>query len=289
MKIKKIFTNILAILMISTCCLCFTACEDIVRLEVKFDVYNYTTESMYDKELSTITIDLYRHLAPETVESVIKSVEKGEYNDTIVYKFTDSNTDQYMMGDLKWVDGEIKQILRPEIKGEFATNGVQGSNLKVEKGSVAIWRSYHSRDLGMATSSEARNTGRGTWYMPTEANALYEGTTCVFGKMDLESDSVKEMYTAFESVFADNVRYETYEVYYTGTYDESKAFDNYGLTFHCVKEEEFKEIEKDIEDLFTADNKEQQLAWFNHYTISVPVFLSDGAQSLRIASVKVVK
>ena len=287
MKLKKFIINVMAVVMVLVSSLCFTACEDVVELEVKFSAYNYSAETAYSESEMTMVVKLHRNLAPKTVDEIVKHVNNSAYDNAVVYKFTDINEKQYMMGDLKFNEnGEIEQILLPEIKGEFATNGVTGSNLNVTKGSIGLWRSYYACDGSMTVSSNARNTGRGTWFMPTEANSIYDGSVCVFGSVDLEDDVITGIYNAFAEIFSDEVRYNNYEIYYTGAYDETKADENYGLTFHCVSEEDF--VEAEIEDLFKADEKKQQLAWFNHYTISVPVMLADGSQSLKIQSVKVI-
>ena len=287
MKIRKIFVSILAVVMMMVSAFCFTACEDIVTIEVKFQAYDYENAKMYEDGEITLSIDLYRHLAPETVASVIKNVNDGLYNNALVYK-TETNSNQYMIGDLKYnEDGEIIQVNAPEIKGEFASNGVTGSNLKFEKGSVGIWRSYYACDSGVAVSSEARNTGRATWFLPTESTSIYQGHMCIFGKVDFSDDTAETVYDVFKAIFDESERYVEYQVYYTGTYDETKADENYGLTFNIALADNFKDVKDDIEDLFETDDEKQQLKIYDPYIIKVPVVTRDGAHSLKVASVTV--
>ncbi len=283
MKLKKIFINIVAVLMACLSVCFFTACEDIVTVEVKFGAYDYETET---NEEFTLSVNLYRHLAPETVDSIVKNINDGAYNNLLVYKFVSANTSQYMLGDLKYAeDGSIVQNVLPEIKGEFESNGVKGSNLKVEKGSIGIWRSYYACDTGMTVTSDARDTGRGTWFMPIEANSAYDGNVCVFGKVDLTAESTIEVFETLENAFKESDRYLNYEVYYTGSYDETKANENYGLTFNITPADTFSE--KNVKNLFVADGEKQELKWYNHYTISVPQLMQDNTHSLKVTSVTV--
>ncbi len=286
MKIKKIFINIIAVMMMLISAFTFTACEDIVTLEVKFQAYDYQNEKMYEDGEITLTIDLYRHLAPETVESVLSNVNKGFYNDAVVYKFKTANTNQYMIGDLKYTeDGNIIQTVAPEIKGEFESNGVVGSNLQYNKGSVGIWRSYYACDAGMSVSSEARNSGRATWVLPTQLSSMYQNDVCIFGKMDLTDETIQKVYDTFEAIFSESERYVEYQIYYTGTYDESKPNENYGLTFNITLADDFDADE--VEDLFKTDSNSQHLKIYDSHVIQVPVRLRDGMQSLKLASISV--
>lgn len=286
MKIKKLLINLLAVVMMCASALCFTACEELVTVEVKFEAYDYENSRMFEDEEVTLTVQLYRHLAKETVDSIVEHVNNGLYNNAVVYKFTDKNKTQFMMGDLRYDEqGNIVYVPAPEIKGEFASNGVVGSNLKVTKGSVGIWRTGYACETGLVVSSQSRNTGRATWFIPTEANSIYDGYVCVFGQIDLESDASENVYGAVEQIFAEEERFINYEIYFTGEYDQTKPNENYGLSFNIIEESQFDEDE--IEDLFVADANKQELTMYNHYTISVPVKLGNGNYALKVASVTV--
>ena len=62
MKIKKIFINILAVMMMFVSAFCFTACKDIVTLEVKFQAYDYQNAKMYEDGEITLTLKLMEGL-----------------------------------------------------------------------------------------------------------------------------------------------------------------------------------------------------------------------------------
>ena len=287
MKIKKIIISLLAIVMmvVSTCC--FTACKDIVKVEVKFQAYDYENAKMYEDGEISLTIELYRHVAKETVNSVIKNINDGLYNNALVYKTT-VNNNQYMIGDLKYDEnGNIIQVNAPEVKGEFPSNGVSGSNLKFEKGSIGLWRSYYACDSGVAVSSPARDTGRATLFLPTETTTIYQNHMCIFGKVDFDDDKAETVYEVLEAIFAESERYIEYMVYYTGEYDETKADENYGLTFNVALADDYDE--DSIENLFKTDSDKQQLKCYDAYKIQVPVVARNGLHSLKVASVTVKK
>lgn len=266
-RLSKIFINIVAVLMLVVATFSLTACEDIKVLNVTVSVYDTTSKSYEEK---TIKVDLYRHLAPKTVDAVIDAVKAGYYNDTMIYRFYDNYSNQYMIGDLKYVDGEIKQnVDMPKVKGEFEYNGVKGSNLTSSKGSIGIWRSWFAEDKDYKTSSTARDSGRAVWYMPDGDISGYNGYFSVFAQLNLEDKDTLELFTDLSSLFGSTDYYETYTVYYTGTenYTTDDNVKNNGLTYNIVKSTDF--VEADIEDLFKA--KGGQYVCYNHYTIKVPV------------------
>ena len=80
---SRLSAKLLVLVMIIAACFGLTACEDIKTLEVKVSVYR-TTESDYKEYV--LPVDLYRHLAPRTVDAVIAAAEEGYYNDTIIYR-----------------------------------------------------------------------------------------------------------------------------------------------------------------------------------------------------------
>ena len=82
-------------------------------------------------------------------------------------------------------------------------------------------------------------------------------------------------------IFSDEDNFEEYTIYYTGTYDAQAADNNHGLTFHCVPADEFDENE--TEDLFTADEKENQLVQYNAVNVDIPVNFSARIVSITVA------
>ena len=81
-RFKKIFINLLAVLMIGVACFGLMACEDIRTIEVTVSVYNADDSTMVEK---VIKVDMYRHLAPNTVDKITEYVNEGYYNDAMFH------------------------------------------------------------------------------------------------------------------------------------------------------------------------------------------------------------
>lgn len=270
--IYKIMVNIVAAVMVLAMVLGFAACEDIKTLKVKISA---------DGNEYTMTVDMYRHLAPKTVDKILGYVEDGYYNGAVFYKMSGYDS-QIMVGDLKAENGAIVQnTALDEIYGEFEYNGTKGSNLTSAKGSIGLWRSWYSSDDSYTTSSDARDSGRGTWYIPTADISGYNGNFCVFAQYDASETNNSAAFTTLTGVFADTEKYDEYYIYYTGEYNAEDAKNNYGLTFHCVPAEDYNEDE--IENLFEADEKQHQLVQYNAIKISLPVGFSAKILEITVA------
>ena len=290
-RFKKLMVNVVALLLIVTSCFGLSACkEDIRTLELSISVYNYETKEM---ETATLTVDLYGHLAPNTVNQIEKYAKNGYYNDTVFYNITtdgSSYSNQVMLGDLKQnADGDIVfNDIMPEIKGEFERGGTTGSNLTVKKGSIGLWRSWYDYDGSYNVSSTAMNSGRATWFIPTPSstNALasYNQWFCVFAQFDLSGDNLETLNLITDAIDENTV---DYIICYTGEYDVEKKDEGYGLTAHCVLAEDFDQnaFESENGEIFEAEG--EQLVCYNMSTVSIPTLEEDGAITAKITSVKV--
>ncbi len=296
-RFVKIFVNILAVAMLAGACLGLTGCgEDIRKLEVTVSVYDADEGDAVEKKL---TIDLYRHLAPETVDAVLEYINAGYYNDTFFYEISDYSS-QIMVGDLKFsADKEIEQVLfngaiPPAIEGEFERGGTTGSNLTNKEGSIGLWRTWTATDDATASNgfdtSTSVNTGRATWFMPTADLSSYDKWFCVFAQVDLEDEDNKETWELIKTALAFDTEtlYSTYTVYYTGEYDATEADANYGLTFNVYegdKEEFDEQVENGDIDAFEAEGGEYVA--YNAYEIKVPL-VNKGNSSKQAAGARIV-
>ncbi|MBO4251870.1 MAG: peptidylprolyl isomerase [Clostridia bacterium] len=284
---KKLFRtaiNVIAVMLMAVCALGLTACEDTRTIEITLRLYNNADSTFYSDSESTLTVELCRYLAPKTVDAVIEHIRNGYYDNAVFYQ-DKSESSVLFVGDLKFEGGELKQNLingklPSEIYGEFESNGTIGSNLSNQKGSVAIWRSYYEQDSGLATSSNARNSGRATLTMPTASKSAYDGYICVVGKYDADDETNKSVVSAISAIFSTTSYFSEYIIYYTGEYDAAKPDENYGLTFHAVKADDFD----DETEVFEAEGK--QLVCFNKKTVWIPNAV-DGECTAMIKSVKV--
>lgn len=277
-KFKKLLSLLIASALLIVSCFSMAGCaEDITQIKLNVTVYNYEqTEEEVDIgfENVTLTIDLYGHFAPKTVENVTKYVKQGYYNNTVFYKQTNF-TNQVMLGDFL-VDGtsiKAQEKIMPQIKGEFERGGVSGSNLLAKKGSIGLWRTWYAYDGSYDTSNATMNSGRATWFIPVSdsdsALSGYNGWFCIFAQIDMDNEDNKHALDLIsKSMTSGSV--EKYVVYYTGKYDETQPDNNHGLTKHVVKESDFVETTS----IFTANGSQE--VCYNKHTITVPVASVNG-------------
>ncbi len=228
--LKKLLVNILAVAMLFVASVSLIGCSSkTVTVELELAIYNNAEHEYYED--TTLTITLEREYAPETVDAIVSYLEEGYYNDAIFYGV---DSDKIMVGDLKMdANGKIVQnTVKPTLKPEFERGAVSGSDLKLEKGSIGLFRTWYERD-GYSVSNSL-DTGRATWLMPTSALTDYDDWFCVFATIDLDDDTNKQTIDYLKDAIKNDA--ETYEIYYTGEYDATKDDENNGLTFHCEEE-----------------------------------------------------
>lgn len=288
-RLLKIISGLMASLMLLIATLSLSACsEDIVTLTVKVQVCNYATKELHDEEeYTTLTIDLYRHLAPKTVDAIVKYINDGYYNDTTFY-MESGYSSQIMVGSLK-IDGDkyVQNTIKPSIVGEFEHRAVQGSNLKNQNGALGLWRSWYASDNAGEgyKATNGMDSGTSTLYIPTQDIADYDGYFCVFGLMDMNNEVNMNTLGAISNALS-GANYENYVIYYTGDYDENKQSENFGLTFNMVTEEEFENFDKKQKDeIFVAEDG--QYVEFNKKTVKIPSKTSTGEAGAKIVSITV--
>ena len=291
-RFKKILVNVLATLLLVVGCFGLSACkEDIVKVKLNVSVYNYAEEdgAVIGEQNLTLTVDLYRHVAKNTVNKMIGYINDGYYNNAVFYEL-ESYPNQIMLGDLvvKGTAGapELNEI-KPQISGEFEKGGVSGSNLVAKKGSIGLWRTWTAYDNSYNESNQTMHSGRATWFLPTNTASStlsgYNGWFCIFAQFSLTGDNEKA-FELIQKALEENTT--EYVVYYTGEYKENAPDENdgHGLEYHIVEADDFKEDE--IEGLFEA--KDAQQVCYNHHKVSVPTLASTGAVTAKITSAKVV-
>ena len=280
-RLKKIFINAVALLLCLTCVLGLTACgEDIKEVDISIVMYNFEDEEMQNYSFE---IELYGHLAPNTVKTISKYIKEGYYNNAVFYKLEEYRN-QIMIGDLKYDPNQTENEgfyldKKPSIAGEFTRGGTIGSNLKNQKGSIGLWRTWSAQDSSFNQGSTGMDTGSATWFIPNNTMSNYDDYFCVFAQYDVDDSDNFETLEALNKIFSES-HYETYVIYYTGEYGENGE----KLTFHCVKDNDF--VEEDIDDLFKAEEGSRQYVCYNYYKIQVPMN-SDGEIAAKIVSAKV--
>lgn len=293
-KFSKLLVRLLVLVMTAVVCLSFTACEDIKKLEVTVSVYNAETKQV---EEEVITIDLYRHLAPKTVDTILGYASEGYYDNSLIYK-GNAISSALMLGDLEYTansdsekNGQVSfKPVKPQIKGEFENNGVKGSNLLNKEGSVSLFRTWVNDLNEYKTSDSAMDSGRATWFMPTSTLSQYDKYFCVFAQIDLTDEANRLTLDKINSVFAtQDVTVVEYTVYYTGEYDVEKADNNYGLVANCVETSLYNEMEEgDKQNVFKPDSEKGEFAMYGANTIRVPLVKENRVSAASIKSIKVI-
>ncbi|MBE5736958.1 MAG: hypothetical protein E7348_00955 [Clostridiales bacterium] len=275
--LKKVLTFGVATLMTFACTLGLTACStaNIQKLKLTVEVYDYAND---DQVEYTMNIDLYGHLAEDTVNNIVSYVNDKYYDGTVFYKLK-NYSNQIMIGDYKFENNSlVKNAEMPTVEGEFTYGGQKtegGSPLSAKKGTIGLWRSWYAQDDSY-TGRAGMESGSATWFIPTQAIDSYNDYFCIFAQYDLADDANNQTITALTNIFASADNYETYVVYYTGEYGN--------LTYHCVKSVDFDESE--IEDLFEAED--DQYVSFNKTEIQVPV-TPNGELAAKIVKAEMVK
>lgn len=283
MKIfKKIITCALVGVILAMATFSLTACEDLRTLEINVSVVNVSDSTPTDY---TLTVKLYRHLAPGTVDAIVSYASEGYYDGVTFYRDTDTSI--IMAGDFNF-DGKTvtQKDEKPAIKGEFKNNGVTGSDLVNDEGYVGLWRNYSDYTV----SEPSRDSGRATIYMPTTSKTSYDGFFCVFGKFDVNGDDNRSAWTAIKNVFDSSLYSETYVIYYTGEYNKDDSVKDNGLTFHCVTSGEFDNLPQSEKDnVFTPDVEEGQYKNYAKRNVKLPVFGNNKTDRVCGAYIKNVK
>lgn len=285
-RFSKTLCLILSFAMLLGACFSLAACEDIKKIEITVSVYDISNNKQTEK---TITLELYRHLAPDTVDAIKEYVNKGFYDGLPFYKFASSYSNQIMFGDYELSDGAVTihdADYVKKIDGEFEKAGVVGSDLVNEDGSVGLWHTWYERDGYTGNNDAAKNSGKATIYMPTQNISGYNGYFCVFGKIAAD-DETAEAISLIKSVLSNYEYYTEYTVYYTGEYGENGET----LEFHCDLTGDYEEKTEDedfSDSVFKAEG--EQFVCFNSQKIYVPVATVNGKENVvtaKIVSAKV--
>lgn len=296
-KISKIFVNLIAGIMLVLSCFSLVGCADIVTLEVKLSVYDYDEEVWYDEDDITMTIDLYRHLAPTTVDTILSYVNDNYYDNLVFYTMPYAGYNAIMVGDYKMQGNTlVKLAQKPALEdAEFEHGMTKGSNLVNARGSVGLWRTWFAQDASgnQYRATNGMDTGRATWFLPTTAVTNYDGYFCVFGQMDMDDEANATALSAIEQALKNEANGEDYVVYYTDgeNYTADNAVENNGLTFNYKTDDDFESAYgktptvKTLEDngIFVPEN--DQYICYEYHTVRIA--MKNGVPGAMIKSIKV--
>ena len=279
----------------SVCAFSLTACSDMKKIELQVSVYDTANNKQLEKSIS---VDLYRHLAKETVDTIIDYVNKGYYDNKPFYLYDGAlqNKNQGItFGDYK-LDSSFNVVkddydFIKTIRGQFEYNGTIGSDLYHTDGAIGIWRNWTVQN-GYESTDDTMNSARAELYISKSSVSSLDGYFCVFAKIDLDNTENSETWNLIKNVFSNTTYYSEYVVYYTGDYNED--LPNCGLTFHCIEDDEFIErydsTNKTVDGLKVFTPEGTQIEQYKQHSIYMPVYDNGNTKtvSAKIVSAKVI-
>lgn len=176
--------------------------EQVVHPEVTFEIENY----------GNVKMELYPEYAPNTVTNIIKLVEKGYYNNKVVYgKDTmclyvgRDSEGEYKNPTMSQIRDDVNEgsdaDFEYSIKGEFVANNFTKNTLKHEKGVVSLIRNNYGNGL----TEESYNSGCAQLgVMITDEAENLNGLYAAFGKVTEGFDILEKIYNESEIAVEEN-------------------------------------------------------------------------------------
>ena len=219
---KKLFTAIIVAVMLAVCVMPFTACDKIVKLnfEIEYLKINEEDEGLNETVTETLTFDIYEHLAPKAVSAIREQIKNGKFENVVFYREQEDPA-KLNVGGYKLVDGNY--VARENLyiaDAEFEKNGTIGSELKVEYGSICLWREFEDGNYNVNSPDVQKTVD--TFFMPTADNSDYDGWFCVLGKTE---DT--EMLSALSLLLSNSEYYTTYFFFNDGEADVQMSEEDY--------------------------------------------------------------
>ena len=168
--------------------------EQVVHPQVSFEIENY----------GTVKMELYPEYAPNTVANIIKLVEKGYYNNKVIYGKDDvclyvgrnsegeaENPKTSLLNSEIEADSEYD--FEYTIKGEFLANGFKQNTLSHQKGVVSLMRSDYTQYFS-ELSEESYNSGNAQIGIIMEDTRSLNGMYTGFAKIIEGLDVLEKIY-----------------------------------------------------------------------------------------------
>ena len=227
-----------------------------VHPEVTFEIAN----------LGTIKMELYPEYAPNTVANIVKLVEKGYYDNKVIFgkddNFLHLGTNSEGNDDIpqaSLVDSSI--ILDSEndfaytIPGEFSANGFKENTLCHEKGIVTLIRNNY----GSALLEESYNSGISRiGIIIDDINPILNGQYAAFGRITEGLELLEKIHNE-ESIVESEIDEETGETIETtidefvNKYPVKKAtVDTHGIDYGVPEMVEYFDYDEYIYQVFSS-------------------------------------
>ncbi len=170
--------------------------EEVVNPVATFEVQDY----------GTIKMELYPEYAPNTVANFIALINKGFYNNKVIFGKDEGAI--YMARDTaedaqgpkrslidESVEADSEEDYAYEINGEFIANDFQENTLRHDKGIISLNRSDYS---SYGLTEESYNSGSYRFSVMMDENTSLNGVYCAFGKVIEGFDILEKIYKEAE-------------------------------------------------------------------------------------------
>ena len=160
------------------------------------------------KDQGTVKMELYPEYAPNTVANIIKLVEKGYYNDKVVYGKDEIcmyvgrdsqgeavNPKESLIDDS--IEADSEDDFEYTIKGEFVANDFNKNTLRHEKGVVTLLRNDYNQYMSNLTE-ESYNSGNAQIAIMMDEAGNLNGVYAAFGRVIEGMDILEKMYNELE-------------------------------------------------------------------------------------------
>lgn len=173
--------------------------EQVIHPEVTFEIENY----------GNVKIELYPEYAPNTVTNFIKLVEKGYYNNKVVYGKDDIC--MYVGRDQEGnainptaglIDDSIEAGTDADydytIHGEFVANGYEKNILRHEKGIISLIRNDYTQYVQTLTQESYNSGNAQLGIMMSDKASTLNGVYTAFGRVTEGIEILEKIYNEVE-------------------------------------------------------------------------------------------
>lgn len=163
--------------------------------EVTFEIQDY----------GTIKMELYPEYAPNTVANFIRLIEKGYYNNKVVYgkddiclyagRNSEGEIDEPKTSlILDGVEADSEYDYKYTIPGEFIVNGFKQNTLKHEKGVISLIRNDYTQYVSSLTKESYNSGNAQLGIMMSDDASNLNGSYASFGKITEGIDILENIY-----------------------------------------------------------------------------------------------
>lgn len=200
---KKVQFVIWAIILIAVVGLLGGLVYSVVKMNTEGNVHPEVTFEI--KDYGNVKMELYPEYAPNTVTNFIKLVEKGYYNNKVVYGKDDicmyvgrDQEGNAINPTLGLIDDSIEAGTDADyeytISGEFVANGYQKNTLRHEKGVISLIRNDYTQYVQTLTEESYNSGNAQLGIMMSDNSSTLNGVYTAFGRVTEGMEVLEKIY-----------------------------------------------------------------------------------------------